>query len=65
MHSLKIATLAAATLMFAFAACGKKEEPQEPPAGAQSTYGKMLESAEETAKKANERTEKVRDAAGE
>ena len=61
----KITTIAAATLMFALASCGKKEEPKTPSSGAQSTYGKMLEAAGDTVDKANERTEKVEDAAGE
>ena len=54
-------------LAFALSACGNKEadtaENDPPPAGAQSNYGKMLEAAKNTAERANERSEKLKEVA--
>jgi hypothetical protein len=52
-------------LLIFLSACGKKEVAEEPADGAQSTYGKILESAQKTVDEANARTERVEEAADE
>ena len=53
-------------LALAVSACGKKNDDAagtDRPGGAQSTYGKMLESAKDTAERANEHSEKLKEIA--
>ena len=51
-------------LLISLNSCGKKEVAEEPADGAQSTYGKILESTQKTVDEANARTERVEKAAG-